>query len=242
MPTDAQVDKALELIQESGGNYQYFFDKLTTPSWIEPLNKRGRFDHPPGIERIENMYRFPSWPEGEYLLRMADVAPQEVAAAIKPVCFASENHIVHRLLLEITRKLPPALAKDLAVQETAWVREQGSLIPLYPEKAAALVVHLVTGGEPGVGLELASAILEVRPPKETRKGTPIEAEDGSTIDWKPSPNPDAKLEPVWSRMFLSTVSEPLSLAIPDGFLASLAENLNRAVTIHSSNQQDKSAD
>jgi len=228
MPTDTQVDRALELIQKSGGNYEYFFEKLSSPSWIEPLAKRGRFDHPPGIERIGNMYRFPPWPEGEYLLRMADVAPEEVAAAIKPVCFASDNHIVHRLLVETTRKLPPALARDLALQEAAWVREQDSLIPLYPEKAAALVEHLATGGEPGAALELASAILEVRAPKGTRKGTPSEAEDGGTIDW--------------TQLFLRTVTEPLSLSIPDGFLDALAENLNRAVTIHSSNQQDKSDD
>jgi hypothetical protein len=65
MPTDAQVDKALELIQKSGGNHQYFFEKLTSPSWIGPLARRGRFDHPPGIERIGNMYRFLPWPEGE---------------------------------------------------------------------------------------------------------------------------------------------------------------------------------
>jgi hypothetical protein len=242
MPTDAQVDKALELIQKSGGNYEYFFEKLSNPSWIEPLAKRGRFDYPPGIERIGNMYRFPPWPEGEYLLRMADVAPEEVAAAIKPACFASDNHIVHRLLVETARKLPPPLARDLALQEAAWVRQQGSLIPLYPEKAAALVEHLGTGEEPGAALELASAILEVRAPKDTRKGTTIEAEDGSTIDWKPAPDPEAKLEPVWSQLFLRTVTEPLSLTIPDGFLAALAENLNRAVTIHSSNQQDKSDD
>jgi hypothetical protein len=242
MPTDVQVDKALELIQKSGGNYEYFFEKLSSPAWIEPLAKRGRFDHPPGIERIGNMYRFPPWPEGEYLLRMADVDPQKVAAAIKPVCFASNNHIVHRLLVETARKLPPTLARDLARQESAWVREQLSLIPLYPEKAAALVEHLATEGEPGVALELASAILEVRAPKDTQKSTAIKAEDGSTIDWKPAPDPEAKLEPVWAQLFLRTVTEPLSLAIPDGFLASLAENLNRAVTIHSSNQQDKSDD
>ncbi|MGD0156651.1 MAG: hypothetical protein ABSB50_11160 [Terracidiphilus sp.] len=242
MPTDVQVEKALELIQKSGGNYEYFFEKLSSPAWIEPLAKRGRFDHPPGIERIGNMYRFPPWPEGQYLLRMADVAPEEVAAVIKPACFASDNHIVHRLLVEIACKLPPPLARELAVQEAAWVREQLSLIPLYPEKAAALVAHLATGGEPGAALELASAILEVRAPKDTREGMPIEAEDGSTIDWRPAPDPEAKLEPVWSQLFLRKVNEPLLLAIPDGFLASLAENLNRAVTIHSSNQQDKSDD
>ena len=242
MPTDAQVNKALELIQKSGGNYQYLFEKLASPAWIEPLAKRGRFDHPPGIERIGNMYRFPPWPEGEYLLRMADVAPQEVAAAIKPECFASDNHIVHRMLVETARKLPPPLAKELAIEEAAWVRQQGSLIPLYPEKAAALVEHLATGGEPKAALELASAILEVRAPKDKQKGTLIEADDGSTIDWKPAPDPEAKLEPVWSQIFLRTVTEPLSLAIADGFLTALAENLNRAVTIHGSNQQDKSDD
>jgi hypothetical protein len=242
MPTDAQVDKALELIQKSGGNYEYFFEKLTSPSWIEPLSKRGRFDHPPGIEHIGNMYRFPPWPEGEYLLRMADIAPEEVAAAIKVVCFASDNHIVHRLLVKIAQKLPPSLAKELAREESAWVQRETSLIPLYPEEAGALVEHLARGGEPKAALELTSAILEVRAPKETRKGLPIEAEDGSTIDWKPAPDPLAKLEPVWSQLLLKRVTEPLLLAIPDGFLASLAQNLNRAVTIHSSNRQDKSDD
>jgi hypothetical protein len=242
MPTDAQVDNALELIQKSGGNYQYFFEKLTSPSWIEPLAQRGRFDHPPGVERIGNMYRFPSWPEGEYLLRMADIVPETVAAAIRPLCFTSDNHIVHRLLVEIAQKLPPGLAKDLALEETKWVRQETSLIPLYPEKAAALVEYLATGGEPQSALGLASAVLEVRAPADKRAGVPIEAEDGSTIDWKPAPDPLAKLEPVWSQLFLRRVTEPLSLTIPDGFLAALAENLNRAVTIHSSNQQDKSDD
>lgn len=242
MPTDAQVDKALELIQKGGGNYQYFFDKLTSPSWIEPLSKRGRFEHPPGIERIENMYRLPSWPEGDYLLRMADIAPHEVAAAIKPVCFESDNPIVHRLLIDIAAKLPPPLARDIAVQETTWVREQRSLIPLYPEKAAALVEHLAVGGQARAAVGLTSAMLEVRAPKDTREGTPIEAEDGSTSLWKPAPDPEAKLELFWSQLFMRKVTEPLSLASPDRFLASLAENVNRAVTIHSSNQQDRSDD
>jgi hypothetical protein len=175
MPTDVQVDKALELIQKSGGNYEYFFEKLSSPAWIEPLAKRGRFDHPPGIERIGNMYRFPPWPEGEYLLRMADVAPQKVAAAIKPVCFASDNHIVHRLLVETARKLPPTLARDLARQESAWVREQLSLIPLYPEKAAALVhprfwrsAHPKTRGRASPS-KPRTATLSIGNPRPTRK-------------------------------------------------------------------------
>ena len=64
MPTDAQVDKALELIQKGGGNYEYFFGKLSDPAWIGPLSKRGRFNHPPPIERVGNMFRLPRWPGG----------------------------------------------------------------------------------------------------------------------------------------------------------------------------------
>ncbi len=243
MPTDAQVDKALELIQKGGGNYEYFFNKLSSPAWIVPLSKRGRFSHPPPIERVdENMFRYPRWPEGDYLLRMASAAPDEVAAAIEPVCFESNNVLVHLLLIDIAAKLPPTLSRDIAIRETAWVGKQASLFTLYPEKAASLVEHLAYGGEATVALGFASAMLEVRAPKDTHKGTPIEIEDGSTHILKPSPDPEGKMEPVWSQVFLRRVLEPLSLAIPDRFLASLTENLNRAVSIYTSNQLDDSDD
>jgi hypothetical protein len=48
MPSELQVDKAIALIQKVGGNYKYFFEKLSSPTWIEPLAKRGRFNRPPG--------------------------------------------------------------------------------------------------------------------------------------------------------------------------------------------------
>ena len=62
------------------------------------------------------MIRFPRWPEGEYLLRMAQQAPEVVAAAIDPVCFQSDNPLVHQLLIDIAAKLPPTLARDLAIR------------------------------------------------------------------------------------------------------------------------------
>jgi hypothetical protein len=71
MPTDQQVAKAIELMRKSGGNHEYFFEKLSSPEWIKPLAARGRFDHPPPTEHIGTAYRFPPWPEGQYLLRMA---------------------------------------------------------------------------------------------------------------------------------------------------------------------------
>jgi hypothetical protein len=146
------------------------------------------------------------------------------------------------LLVEIIQKLPVPLAANFARLESEWVRNQLSLIPLYPDKVAALVEHLAAGGEPDAALELASAILEIRAPRKTVKNTPADLEDESSVAWKLPPEPEAKLDPVWSRRFFSAVSQPLALAIPHAFLTSLAENLNRAVAVHTSNYQDQSDD
>jgi hypothetical protein len=242
MPTEAQVDKALELIQKGGGNYEYFFGKLSDPAWIGPLSRRGRFKHPPPIERVGNMFRLPRWPEGDYLLRMAEISPNEVAAAIDPVCFESNNPLIHQLLVDIAAKLPSELARDLTVRETAWVLKQESLFTLYPEKAAALVEHLVKNGEARAALGLTAAMMEVRAPEQTHEGKPFKLEDGSTYLWKPILDPESKIDPAWSPVFLRRVIGPLSLSIPDRFLAFLANNLNSAVSIHTSNQQDVSDD
>jgi hypothetical protein len=51
-----------------------------------------------------------------------------------------------------------------------------------------------------------------------------------------------KMEPVWSQLFLGRVIEPLAASLPAQLLASLARNLDRAVSIHAKNQQDHAND
>ena len=242
MLSEEKVDKALELIGKGAGNYEYFFSKLGSPAWIEPLSRRGRFRHPPAAEHIDNLIRFRRWPEGEYLLRMAVVAPDQVAAAIDPVCFESDNPLVHQVLVEIASLLPPPLAKEVALRETAWVNKQFTLFTLYPQKAAALVEHLAAGGEPEVALQLATAILEVREPSRERDAHATTGDEADTEVWKPSPVPMGKIEPVWVQVFLKRITEPLLRGIPDYFLKALAANLDRAVTIHCRNHRDDTDD
>ena len=110
MVTDELVDRALKLVAERGGNYEYFFAKLASPDWIAPLQKRGRFSHPPPAF-VEGKYvRFPGWPEGSYLTRMAPIAPDGVFGALDPSSFDSDNHYVHQILLEIAAGLSVDLA------------------------------------------------------------------------------------------------------------------------------------
>src|SRR5271166_4081088 len=106
MVTDEVVEKALALVAKGGGNYEYFFGKLTSPDWIAPLQRKGRFSHPPETVVGDNYIQFPPWPEGDYLVRMAPLAPQAVFDAIEAVAYASDNELVHQVLLQIAAELP----------------------------------------------------------------------------------------------------------------------------------------
>lgn len=243
MPTKAQVDKAIELIQRGGGNYEYFFGQLSSPSWIAPLAERGRFNHPPALERVsEEAYRIPPWPEGQYLLRVAGAAPEEVAKAIGADCYNSDNPIVHTLLLEIATVLPGQAAKAIAAHEVEWLAKQRSTFTLYPQKAAALVLHLVEQGETDSALRLSRVLFQVWAPKLKDGGKPIELENGTTYTYRPSPEPAGRMEPVWSEVFRHKVIPTLALAASPSLLKDLASNLNEAVSIHNSNHEDKSDD
>jgi hypothetical protein len=233
MPSEAQVDRAIALIQKGGGNYEYFFQQLSNPSWIAPLANRGRFNHPPPLERVsETAYRVPAWPEGQYLLRMAVVAPEEVAAAIGAACFESDNPAVHTLLVEIAGTVPAPDAGEIAAREIAWLEKQRTVFTLYPRKAADLVTHLIAQGEVDTALRFTKAILQVRAPVPRKPGRPIELEDGTTYTYRPSPEPEGKMEPFWSQVFRSKVIPPLAVAAGRQLVADLAENLSAAVAIH----------
>ena len=41
------VKKALDEIRKRTANYEYFFNHLKSPDWIEPLFNEGLFQHPP---------------------------------------------------------------------------------------------------------------------------------------------------------------------------------------------------
>jgi hypothetical protein len=243
MPSEVQVERAIALIQKGGGNYEYFFQQLSNPSWIAPLAKRGRFNHPPSLERVSNTaYRIPAWPEGQYLLRMAAVASEEVTAAIGAACFESDNPAVHTLLVEIAGVVPASGAREIAAREIAWLEKQRSLFTLYPRKAAALVTHLISEGEVDTALRFTKTILQVRAPEQRKPGKPIELEDGTTYTYRPSPEPECKMELFWSQVFRGNVIRPLALAAGPQLIKNLAENLNAAVAIHCSTHVDAADD
>src|SRR5215218_8583312 len=80
-PTAEELDR-LAVLSARPENRAYFFDRLENPNWVRDLAQRGFFANPPGpVPAGEPGYvRFPPWPEGRYLVRVAAEAPAAVAS------------------------------------------------------------------------------------------------------------------------------------------------------------------
>src|SRR5688572_14511065 len=113
MITESLIEQAVAKIRDHGANYVYFFQRLESPEWIEPLWRRNFFKAPPLPKRHEGGgTSYPLWVESQYLLRVVERAPDVVAEVIKEMP-ETENVRVHRDILEIIVKLSPDLARTL---------------------------------------------------------------------------------------------------------------------------------
>jgi hypothetical protein len=227
MVNEETVTKALELVAKGGGNYEHFFGRLTSPDWIEPLKKQERFSHPPPMIVEETSLRFPPWPEGEYLVRMAPLAPEAVFGAIDPTAYESNNASVHNILLRIAAELPVALAAQVADKEAKWASQQGRFFHLYEDKVVSVVLKLAAEGRGDVALALLRPVLHVEAAPQ-REDRPVI--DGHML--RGSGTPLSRIDSWNIQRTLLRVSQTMVEAVPEGFLALLSDSLNTAVEIY----------
>src|SRR2546430_13314546 len=99
-PTAEELDRVAVLCARPE-NRAYFFDRLDNPKWVGPLSKRGFFASPPNpVAAAEPGYvRFPPWPEGRYLARVASDTPDEVTSVLASL-EVSENPAVTGVLFQ----------------------------------------------------------------------------------------------------------------------------------------------
>ena len=110
------VHKALELAKKRVVDYEFFFDHLKTPAWIEPLWQEDMFCYPPKAVREGNYIRFPPWPESRYLARMANQASALVLKVLLKVP-ETDNVRVHEDMTDAALAMPPELAAK-------WVKKE----------------------------------------------------------------------------------------------------------------------
>ncbi len=168
MPRPEVVKRALDQIRKGGANYKHFFSQLSSPAWIEPLSQEGLFKEPPTLVRQGDWTSYPSWPESEYLARMAPLAAETVLGVLEKLPY-TDNLQVHADLFRAASEMPAELASKLVPKMVKWVEAVSWYGVLGVDDAGALLGHLARGGEVERALELARALLAVFPGEDAKE-------------------------------------------------------------------------
>ncbi|HXG96343.1 MAG TPA: hypothetical protein VNJ06_04435 [Gemmatimonadales bacterium] len=170
-PTSAQVQGLHVLIARPAQRAQ-FFQRLQSPAWVEPLRAEGFFKQPADAKKADGRWSWDTWPEGDYLVRMAKDAPDAVARALLQVPKASTNPMVWLRVAQAARELPidasALLAKLLAAPLT-----EGVFQAIFADAAGELAIHLARGSNVAA-FPVARALLHVTqdPNSEQRRSYP----------------------------------------------------------------------
>jgi hypothetical protein len=155
----------VQLIRASAANLDYFFSKLDDASWLPFLLEQGFFENPIAPEtgttdEGQAWYRYPNWPESQYLARIAAEAPQQVVEAIERIP-ETANPRVHQDVITAATALPGELAAQVARREQRWLaRYEGHLVSL-PGPAGDLLAHLAREGQMKAAFSLAGTLLKI---------------------------------------------------------------------------------
>src|SRR5439155_7868597 len=143
MPSRDVVRRAVAAIKRRA-DYDYFFDQLKSPDWIEPLLEEGFFHSPAVPVRDGGYVRFPFWSASRYLARVSSRAPEEVLRAILTVP-DTENIRVHEDFVAAALAMPARLAAQVVDKAIRWLESPYQL--LLPHKLGELLTHLARGQE-----------------------------------------------------------------------------------------------
>lgn len=211
-PTDRLIEDALSRI----GDIQHrriFFERLENPLWVHALSRRHVFALPPEMAADSRGQQFwQLWPEGEYLVRMAQTVPEEVTTAVLAAA-SSSNPVVRELVLRAALALPSDLAARLVPSIERYLGEN-SLFD--GTEVVALMEHLASGGQARPTLRLAKAAFLPR-----RIG-----HDSDTQGGPRSRNVTAGVEPYWFGELMPRVIAVLTSVQAEKALTTLIAWLN----------------
>ncbi len=155
-PTQAEVRDVLLKLQ-TDDRQAYFFEKLKSAAWLEPLLKEGVFAKAPEpIARGDRLY-FPPWPAAKYLKNIAAESPDAVASVIAKL--STNNPAVQTDLVEIMLRLPPEHAAKLSGKTGPWIKQR--LFSGLPMSLISLAEYLLHNGQIKAGLRLTRQLLSV---------------------------------------------------------------------------------
>lgn len=160
MISEKLVERAIAAVK-SPQELAYFFGKLPTPDWIEPLRKAGFFKPPPAIVHNGETYCV-RWAPSSYLARMAATAPQLVTETFEYM-ETSDNPWIHWDIADAAVRMRAEYAARLAVMEANWISSQTFVSGILAHEYAKLVRKLAQEGRDDVALALFRVMFEPLP-------------------------------------------------------------------------------
>lgn len=187
VPIEKDIDLLLNNIPQNYITMGYFFRNLKYSGWLKPLRDAGFFKRPSEIVLNDEDVTVYSqvWPESNYLSRIAEQDPNEVADIfIRDVPFV-KNVWVLQDLADAALNMSPDLASRLIDKIKHWVQE---IYPLQlPNNLTLLIMHIAKSGKIDCALGLARVLFEIMPDPRTK--------DGSMMNNSyPMPNPTTRFE------------------------------------------------
>jgi hypothetical protein len=158
-PSRQQV---LDALARMGGKLQFrrgFYGKLQNPNWVAALDSERAFSNPPAVRtESDGTMRVDPWPEIDYLVRMAPLAPEPVARVFGRVA-TSDNPWIRRAVLEGLGDLPADLSAPIAAHVGRWAAGPRADF-LHPPHLARYIVRLYQGGRPQEARKVADAFFK----------------------------------------------------------------------------------
>lgn len=158
MISEETVERAIELMKKGGTNYEHFFAKADSPDWIDPLAKKGFFANPPSVIREGGYIQLPFWPESQFLARVADKAPKQVADLFLKLP-STENSRVYEDMAEAALAMPVEEALKLAEKLALVATAPYSFF--LPERLTDLAIKFCKAGKVSEGVRLLTELLRL---------------------------------------------------------------------------------
>lgn len=185
-PSKRAAKRLQNEVPNNGILHGYFFQHLNDPAWLEPLNAKGFFDHPP--EPVQDLERgivfYPIWPEARYLERMAAMSSPEVKQTVFKIALKVEtdNPTVYLDLTKAVLQVSAEMQVEWANKMITWLGREVFIHPLLPEQLGNLASSLAGGGYIDTSVALLRALLAVQQ-------DPTEKGDGAEAIWVRQPRP-----------------------------------------------------
>jgi hypothetical protein len=221
MITPDLIKKIQNKIKVDRATYVHFFSSLNDPAWVSPLLNAGFFKSPEPPIREDGYISFPTWPESQYLVRVADKAQNEVILALRAIPSDIENQRVIEDYVQILLKIDPAKAVRFTSNVVKFLDVP---IPLrVPDYTAELVVRFAQSGYTKAALQITEALLEVKPDPKAK----------SLKKKKPEfflPQPQIKYRDYEYEQIIKKITPALADNAPEDTVGLYSKLLEKAIT------------